>query len=120
GNDPVSTSVLLVLQTLNAAGAGGLLSELGSLEPGKLADIVIRSPRAAGAYPANNPVHLLALTMGTGSVDTVLVNGEVVLRNGRSTCIDELEINRAVTASVSARAKRLGIFPGSEWPVEQP
>ncbi|MDE0142445.1 MAG: amidohydrolase family protein [Caldilineaceae bacterium] len=120
GDDPVSPSDLLHMQTLNAAAAAGLQSELGSLEPGKLADIVIRSPRAAGAYPANNPVHLLALTMGTGSVDTVLVNGEVVLRNGRSTRIDELEINRAVTASVAARAKRLGIFPGSEWPVEQP
>ncbi|MYC95620.1 MAG: amidohydrolase family protein [Caldilineaceae bacterium SB0661_bin_32] len=109
GDDPVSPSDLLEMQTLNAAAAAGLQAELGSLEPGKRADIVIRSPRAAGAYPANNPVHLLALTMGTGSVDTVLVNGEVVLRDGRSTRVDELEISRAVTASVAARAQRLGV-----------
>ncbi|MCY3707700.1 MAG: amidohydrolase family protein [Caldilineaceae bacterium] len=112
GDDPVSPSDLLEMQTLNAAAAAGLQAELGSLEPGKRADIVVRSPRAAGAYPANNPVHLLALTMGTGSVDTVLVNGEVVLRGGRSTRVDELEISRSVTTSVAARAQRLGVNLG--------
>ncbi|MYH61755.1 MAG: hypothetical protein F4148_08305, partial [Caldilineaceae bacterium SB0675_bin_29] len=59
------------------------------------------------------------LTLGNGSVDTVLVNGEVVLRRGRSTRVDELEIGHAVTASVAQRAQRLGIDPGSEWPVAQ-
>lgn len=112
GDDPVSPSDLLEMQTLNAAAAAGLQAELGSLEPEKRADIVVRSPRAAGAYPANNPVHLLALTMGTGSVDTVLVDGEVVLRGGRSTRVDELEISRSVTTSVAARAQRLGVNLG--------
>ena len=116
-DDPVSPSALLEMQTINAAAAAGLQAELGSLEPGKRADVVVRSPRAAGSYPANNPVHLLALTIGSGSVDTALVNGEVVLRDGRSTRVDELEISRAVTASVAARARRLGIDLGSGWPV---
>ena len=116
-DDPLSPSPLLEMQTINAAAAAGLQAELGSLEPGKRADVVVRSPRAAGSYPANNPVHLLALTIGSGSVDTALVNGEVVLRDGRSTRVDELEISRAVTASVAARARRLGIDLGSGWPV---
>ena len=116
-DDPVSPSALLEMQTINAAAAAGLQAELGSLEPGKRADVVVRSARAVGSYPANYPVHLLALTLGAGSVDTVLVNGEVVLRDGRSTRVDELEISRAVTASVAARARRLGIDLGSGWPV---
>ena len=116
-DDSVSPSALLEMQTINSASAAGLRAELGSLEPGKRADVVVRSPRAAGSYPANNPVHLLALTIGSGSVDTALVNGEVVLRDGRSTRVDELEISRAVTASVAARARRLGIDLGSGWPV---
>ena len=114
-DDPLPPGALLEMQTLNAAAAAGLQSELGSLEPGKRADVVVRSPRAAGTYPANNPVHLLALTMGSGSVDTVLVNGEVVIRGGHSTRVDELEIGRAVTASVVARARRLNIDPGPKW-----
>ena len=94
-----------------------MAAELGSLEPGKRADIVVRSAQAAEAYPSNNPVHLLALTMGTGSVDTVLVNGEVVLSGGHSIRVDEQGIFRAVSDSVIARAGRLGIDPGPEWPV---
>ncbi len=118
-DDPLSPSALLEMQTTNAAAAAGLQAELGSLEPGKRADIVVRSPRAAGSYPANNPVHLLALTLGAGSVDSVLVNGKVVLRNGRPTRVNELEISKAVTASVAARVRRLGINPGPGWPVAE-
>ena len=80
GGDPLSPADLLEMQTRNGAAAAGLSAQLGSLEPGKRADVVIRSPRAAGSYPANNPMHLLALTLGAGSVDTVLVDGEIVLR----------------------------------------
>ncbi len=116
-DEPLPADALLEMQTINAAAAAGLDTELGSLEPGKRADVVVRSPRAAGAFPANNPLHLLALTIGNGSVDTVLVNGDVVFRNGRPTRVDELEISRAVTESVIARARRLNIDPGPAWPV---
>ena len=81
-------------------------------EAGKRADIVVRSARATEGHPDNNPCHVLALTLGTGSVDTVLVDGREVMRAGRSTRVDELEINRTVSASVRARAERLGIDLG--------
>ena len=115
--EPLPPSALLEMQTINAAAAAGMERELGSLETGKRADIVVRSALAAEAYPSNNPLHLLALTMGTGSVDTVLVNGEVVLSGGRSTRMDESEAYRSVSESVAARAKRLGIDLQTEWPV---
>ena len=105
------------MQTINAAEAAGLGAELGSLESGRRADVVVRAARAAESYPANNPVHLLALTMGTGSVDTVLVNGEAVFSGGHSTRVDEAEVYRTVSDSVVKRAERLGIDPGPDWPV---
>ena len=114
--DPIPPGALLEMQTINAAAAAGMESEVGSLEAGKRADVVARSPRAPGAHPANNPLHLLALTMGTGSVDAALVNGEIVLRGGRSTRVDEEDAYRAATESVIARARRLGIDPGPQWP----
>ena len=115
--DPLSPGALLEMQTVNAAVAAGMEAEVGSLEPGKRADVVVRSARAAEAYPDNNPLHLLALTMGSGSVDTVVVNGEVVFSAGHSTRVDEAEAYRAVSESVVARAARLDIDPGPEWPV---
>lgn len=114
---PLSPGTLLEMQTVNAAAAAGMDAEIGSLEPGKRADVVVRSARAAEAYPANNPLHLLALTMGAGSVDAVLVNGEVVFSEGRSTRVDESEVYGAVSASVVERANRLGIDLAPEWPV---
>ena len=115
--DTLSPGALLEMQTINAASAAGLDAELGSLESGKRADVVVRSARAAEAYPDNNPIHVLALTMGTGSVDTVLVNGEVVFSGGHSTRVDEPEVYRTVSDSVVARAKRIDIDPGPEWPI---
>ncbi len=113
--DPLSPGELLEMQTVNAAAAAGMDAEVGSLEPGKRADVVVRSAQAAEAYPSNNPLHLLALTMGTGSVDTVLVNGEVVFSGGHSTRVDEAEVYRTVSDSVVARAGRLGISLEPEW-----
>jgi len=113
----LSPEALLEMQTINGAAAPGLAAELGSLESGKRADVVVRSARAAEAYPDNNPVHRLALTMGTGSVDTVLVNGEIVLSGGHSTRVEESEVFRTVSDSVVARAKRLGIALDPEWPI---
>ena len=115
--DPLSPGTLLEMQTINAAAAAGMDAEVGSLESGKRADVVVRSARAAEAYPSNNPLHLLALTMGTRSVETVLVNGEVVFSGGHSTRVDEAEVYRAVSDSVVARASRLGISLEPEWPV---
>ena len=115
--DPVSPGSLLEMQTLNAAATAGLQAELGSLEPGKRADIVVRSARSSEAYPDNNLIHALALRLRAGSVDTVLVNGEVVFSGGRSTRVDELEAYKAVSDSVNARAERLGIELNPEWQV---
>ena len=95
----------------------GLEAELGSLEAGKRAYLVIRDPFAAVAYPGNNVCHLLALTLGAVSVRTVIVDGRVVFDDGHTTQVEERDIYREVSRSVRERARRLGIDPGPEWPV---
>ena len=115
--DPFSPEELLEMQTVNAASAAGLEAELGSLEFGKRADLVIRDPYAAETYPDNNACHVLALTLGPGSVRTVLVDGRVVFDDGHPTQVEERSIYREVSRSVLERAKRLNINPGPEWPV---
>lgn len=115
--DPLLAEPLLEMQTLNGAAAAGMATEIGSLEAGKRADLVLRSARAAEAHPDNNPCHLLALTMGPGSVECVLVDGQIVFDEGRSTRVDEAAVYRRASASVRARASRLGIDPGPSWPV---
>ncbi len=115
--DSISPGALLEMQTINAAAAAGLQAELGSLAPGKRADVVVRSAGSAEAHPDNNPIHRLALTLRSGSVDTVLVNGDLVFSEGRSTRLDEAEVLQAASESVAVRAKRLGLDLAPEWPV---
>jgi len=108
---------ILEMQTVRAARVAGLGREIGSLEPGKRADIVIRSPLAPEVQPAVNPVHQLALLSSAGSVDTVIVDGRIVLRNGRSTRVDEAEAYATVKKTVERRMRRLGLSPSVSWPV---
>ena len=115
--DRISPEAIIEMQTINAARVAGLDGRIGSLEPGKRADLVITSATAAEAYPAVNPIHQLALTCGSGTVDTVFVDGEAVVRGGRSTRVDEAYVVAQAKASVERRLARLGMSPRIEWPV---
>jgi 5-methylthioadenosine/S-adenosylhomocysteine deaminase len=112
---PVTPAAVIEMQTIEAARAGGLEKELGSIEPGKLADIVIRDTHGAEVFPAVNPVHQLALTSRGGTVDTVIVDGRIVYRRGRATLVDEDAILAEVQASVKRRLARLGLEPTRYW-----
>lgn len=113
---PISPENVIEMQTICAAKAAGLAHELGSLVPGKRADLVIRRDTIE-TYPATNPVHQLALTAGPGSVETVMVNGEVVLQGGVATRVDQEAVSIAAKESVERRLSRLGLSAGIEWPV---
>ncbi len=115
--DPLSPESILEMQTINAARVAGLADRIGSLEPGKRADLVIRSASAAESYPGVNPIHQLVLTSRAGSVDTVIVDGGVVMRGGRSTRLDETAVLAEARASVHRRMARLGMKPTLSWPV---
>jgi cytosine/adenosine deaminase-related metal-dependent hydrolase len=114
---PIGPDEILEMQTVRAARVAGLATEIGSLEAGKRADIVIRSGTAPEAQPGINPVHQLALLSRASGVDTVLVDGRVVLRNGRSTRIDEAQAYAAVKKTVERRMRRLGLSAALAWPV---
>lgn len=113
---PIVAEDVIEMVTLGGARAAGLDRLIGSLEPGKRADIVIRRTDAVELAPGIDPAHQL-VTVGHGpTADTVLVNGRVVLRGGRSTLVGEEAVVAAARASVERMAKRLGLdFPG-RWP----
>ena len=113
----VTPEKVIEMQTIAAARSAGLDDFTGSLEVGKRADVVVRSADAASAYPGVNPIHQSALTCRAGTADTVVVNGQVVLRGGKSTRVDEQEIYAAARDSVRARMARLGLTGAGEWPV---
>ena len=114
---PLSPETILEMQTINAARSAGLGRLTGSLEPGKRADLVVSWPRAAEAYPAANPVQQIALTHRAGHARTVVVNGEVVVDDGRSTRVDEGEVFANANASIRRRIEQLGLSSAMRWPI---
>jgi cytosine/adenosine deaminase-related metal-dependent hydrolase len=90
----------------NAATIGGATAlgrlDLGRLAPGAKADVVIINLRNTRYGPARDPINAL-VEYGSGvDVETVIVDGEVVVQNGRSTRIDDDEL----FAQAEAGAKR--------------
>ena len=107
------------MMTVGGARAAGLQHLIGSLEPGKRADIVIRSTHAAELMPSIDPVHQL-VTVGHGAnADTVLVNGRIVLREGHATLVDEADVFAKAQASVHRIISRLGLSLPGLWPRAQ-
>ncbi|HXP74951.1 MAG TPA: amidohydrolase family protein [Stellaceae bacterium] len=107
---------VIEMYTLGGASAAGLSNIIGSLEVGKRADIVIRGADLAELAPGVDAAHQLICVGHGPSADTVLVNGQIVLRKGRSTLVDEAEIFARARASVHRMRERLGMKPPGIWP----
>jgi cytosine/adenosine deaminase-related metal-dependent hydrolase len=95
----------LELATLGGARLLGRSSELGSLEPGKLADVALW--RLDGLQHANiaDPVAALVLG-GRPPLELLLVNGEIVVERDQVVTVDEPAVTRAaVRAAAALRAR---------------
>jgi 5-methylthioadenosine/S-adenosylhomocysteine deaminase len=87
---------VLRMATRHGAHACYLADEVGALEAGKRADVVVLTRDSYHLAADNNlPVQLVYCENGT-SVETVLVDGEIVVENGRLTTIDEPALYREV------------------------
>jgi len=80
----------------NAATIGGAdalgRSDLGRLAAGAKADVVILNLRTTRYGPVRDPINALVEYGSGADVETVIVDGEVVVENGRSTRIDDDEL----------------------------
>ncbi len=108
----VPAATALEMATIDGAKALGLERQVGSLEPGKRADIITVSMKGARQTPMYNPVsHLVYVSKGD-DVQNTIVDGRVLMRDRKVTTLDEptvLADARAmaekVVAAVGPRAK---------------
>ena len=82
----------LATATINAARALGLDARIGSLTPGKCADITAVNLSAPEIAPCYDPVSHLVYAAGREHVSHVWVNGELLVENGRLLRLDSSEI----------------------------
>jgi 5-methylthioadenosine/S-adenosylhomocysteine deaminase len=88
----VKPSQALAMVTRNGARAFGL--DAGELAPGKMADLLLLRRDTAAFTPMNDVISQLAFCENGSSVNTVIVNGEVVVEDGRLKKLDEMEVLR--------------------------
>jgi 5-methylthioadenosine/S-adenosylhomocysteine deaminase len=82
-------ATVLELATLGGARVLGMEDQLGSLEPGKRADLLIVGMSQARQTPMFDPVsHIVYVTRGD-DVETTIVNGRVLMENRRVLTLDE-------------------------------
>ena len=86
----VTPAQALAMATRNGARAFRL--DAGILAPGKLADLVLLRRDTPAFTPLNDPMGQLVFCENGSSVDTVMVNGEIVVERGHCTRIDEKEV----------------------------
>jgi cytosine/adenosine deaminase-related metal-dependent hydrolase len=95
----VTTRDVLEFATIEGARALGIEDRTGSLTPGKEADVVLLRTDQLNMFPVNNPVASVTLAANTSNIDTVLVRGKVVKRDGRLVGVDMARLRRLGDAS---------------------
>jgi 5-methylthioadenosine/S-adenosylhomocysteine deaminase len=100
----VPAPVALEMATIGGARVLGLESQIGSLEPHKRADLIIVGTQTARQTPMYDPVsHLVYVTRGD-DVETVIVNGRIVMRDRRVLTLNEADV-LAEARTVAARVR---------------
>jgi 5-methylthioadenosine/S-adenosylhomocysteine deaminase len=88
----IPAATALRMATLDGASALGMDSTIGSLEPGKRADLIIVSMASARQTPMYDPLsHLVYVTRGD-DVRTTIVNGKVLMRDRKMLTLNETAV----------------------------
>jgi 5-methylthioadenosine/S-adenosylhomocysteine deaminase len=108
--DGISAERVLEMATIEGARALSLDHEIGSIEVGKKADIAAID-RSGKPYlsPGLKPVSDLIMCAKGSDVDTVIVDGNVIIEQRRFTELDEEDVMRQVDATARAMVKKAGV-----------
>jgi 5-methylthioadenosine/S-adenosylhomocysteine deaminase len=93
---PLESRDVLACATIVGAAANGLEDKVGSLTPGKQADVILLRTDRMNVTPLNDPATAVVVGMDTSNVDTVLIAGRVMKRHGELLYVDWPAVKRMV------------------------
>jgi len=105
------------MATINGAKAIGLEREIGSLEPGKKADVIVINMRRPEWYPNFSEVQNLVYSASGDAVETVYIDGRLVMENRRVLTVDENEVMDRCAVLGEQVLARSGLTVPGKWPV---
>lgn len=98
-SDPISVSAKEVIEmaTINGAKALNMDDKVGSLEIGKEADIILLDMKQPHLWPENDPMAAVVYSARGSDVDTVIIQGEIIVDNKKLLTIDEEKLMDEIT-----------------------
>ena len=107
---------VLEFATIDGARSIGLEDKVGSLAPGKQADIVLLKTNAINTAPMVDPVGTIVVFADTSNVDSVFVAGRAVKRNGQLVDVDLDNVFKKLDESRNHILSRGELLP--DWAAE--
>ncbi|MFO7850776.1 MAG: amidohydrolase, partial [Spirochaetia bacterium] len=107
---------IIEMVTRDGAEAVGWADEIGSLEKGKKADFIIINPDSAAMLPLNDPVANLVTSMHSSNVESLMCNGEWIMRDKKILTVDEAEILEEAKGRAESIIERSGIQIPDRFP----
>ena len=113
----IPAETALEMATIQGAEALGLDADIGSLEAGKKADLVLYDTRRAEWQTLFNPVNNLVYNADGRSVHTVIVDGKIIVEDHKPLFVDEWELAQKVQGIGEGMLARAGLSFPPRWPI---
>jgi cytosine/adenosine deaminase-related metal-dependent hydrolase len=111
GADAVDPWAVLEMATWRGAEALGWGGEVGRLVPGARADVVVLGPHSLAMEPSGDPASVIVYGCGAEAVRHVMVDGDLVVRDGRLVTADVAEIRASARTAAAQIDSVLGWRP---------
>ena len=111
---PIAVDEVLRAATVNGSRAEGLETSIGTLTPGKQADIIMLRTNGVAVFPVTNVIGTIVQAVERSDVDTVMVAGRLRKRSGQLIGVDIEKLTAEATASrdylLEASGHRTNLF----------
>ncbi|MEQ8699344.1 MAG: amidohydrolase [Bauldia litoralis] len=118
-HDPLKIGAYKALEMATIEGARACLwdDEIGSLETGKRADVIVVDMSGLHWHPNPDPICTLVYAANGNDVETVVVDGKILMKDRVLTTVDEDRLTRDVKAAGVAWRERADMQSGARWPI---
>ncbi len=113
----VPAETVLEMATINGAKAMGLFDQIGSIEVGKQADFIVINLDAPHLTPSRDPVSTVVYAAHGSDVDTVVIQGQLIMRDRKVLTLDEEAILVNCRQKYSRLEERSGLTITPRWPI---
>jgi len=106
--DPTVVPAEKILEMVTCDGAQALMlnAQIGALEVGKKADLIVVNPNTATMLPIHDPIANMVTSMRNENIESVMVDGKWLMQNKKITVVDETDIlNQAKEHALNIRKR---------------